>query len=211
MGSANNHGVARINGSLSTEVLPGFVNPILDSQAAFRSIMDAAASPGTLVEVGRSLPSFEGVDPAALCFLMALCDQATPVWLGGDHDQSALLRYLAFHTGAPLAKRPVDAAFALIAEPAQLPPLVTFSAGEQEYPERSTTVLIQLPSLTAGPPVHIEGPGIQGKATVRPAGLDPAFWPAFAANRDLYPCGVDVILTSGSELLALPRSVIVEI
>ena len=211
MGSVNDHSAAPTNGSLSAEVLPGFANPILDSQAAFRSIMDAMASPGTLVEVGRSLPSVEGVDPAALCFLMALCDQSTSVWLGGDRDQSALVRYLAFHTGAPLAKRPDDAAFALIAEPARLPPLVAFSTGDQEYPERSTTVLIQVASLTAGPPVRLEGPGIRDQATIRPAGLDPAFWSAFAANRDLYPCGVDVILTSGSELLALPRSVIVEI
>ena len=211
MSGTNETTVGKANGSAWNAMLPGFANPTLDSQAAFRDIMNAMARPGTIVDAGHNLPAFEDIDPAALCFLMALLDHETSIWLGSDRDHAEVLRYLKFHTGAARATRPVDAQFALVTAPAHLPPLVTFSAGDPEFPDRSATVLIQVPDLTSGAPVRIEGPGIRGKTTVNVAGLDLRFWSAFAANRGLYPCGVDVVLTSGAGLLALPRSVIVEL
>ncbi|QQS13816.1 MAG: phosphonate C-P lyase system protein PhnH [Rhodospirillales bacterium] len=202
---------ALVNGHAANLVPPGFADPVLDSQAAFRSIMDASARPGTIVDAGSNLPAFDGIDPAALCFLMALCDHETSLWLGSDRDHAAVFRYLKFHTGAGAARRPADAHFALITEPGHLPPLVTFATGDPEFPERSATILIQVPDLTSGLPLRIAAPGIRDKITINVAGLDLRFWSAFAANRGLYPCGVDVILTARERLMALPRSVIVEL
>ncbi|TIV42480.1 MAG: carbon-phosphorus lyase subunit PhnH, partial [Mesorhizobium sp.] len=78
---------------------------------------------------------------------------------------AAVKSWLGFHTGAPLANTPADAHFALIATPAEMMALDGFSQGTQDYPDRSTTLILQVSDLVSGAPLLLEGPGIEKTAT----------------------------------------------
>ncbi len=88
----------------------------------------------------------------------------------------------------------------------EMPPLTAFNPGDDCYPDRSATVIVQCASLDGGDAVDLEGPGILGVRRVAPSGVGPSFWNELAANAVRYPLGVDVILASNREILCLPRS-----
>ena len=85
-----------------------------------------------------------------------------------------------------------------------------FAVGTDAYPDRSATLLIEVPVLGAGTPRTWRGPGIDGQAIVAVGGLGADFWRAWAENHALFPCGVDIVFAAGPQLLALPRSIAVE-
>ena len=120
------------------------------------------------------------------------------------------MAHLRFHCGCPLAGGPGDARFAVIAAPGSMPPLSAFHAGSDQYPDRSATVLIQVPSFDDGPRVRLSGPGIKDQAALTVTGLPQDFWQQWAANGQLFPTGVDVILSCGAELVGLPRTITAE-
>ena len=71
-------------------------------------------------------------------------------------------KWLKFHTSAPVVADSSIASFALIGDPENLPALDRFAFGSNEYPDRSTTLILQVESLTDGPAVELQGPGIDG-------------------------------------------------
>ena len=87
---------------------------------------------------------------------------------------------------------------------------IGFAIGTDPYPDRSATLVIEVPVLGAGAARRWRGPGIDGQAAVAVGGLGADFWQAWADNHALFPCGVDVVFAAGSQLLALPRSIAVE-
>ena len=93
---------------------------------------------------------------------------------------------------------------------AAAPPLHGFAIGDPQYPEQSATLILSLPSLTDGPPLTWQGPGIKGTQMASPEGLPPGFLGQWADNHALYPSGIDTILTAGTAVMALPRGVSVE-
>ncbi|MGY3450944.1 phosphonate C-P lyase system protein PhnH [Bradyrhizobium sp. USDA 4353] len=189
------------------ELQPGFADKVLSAQSTFRLVMEAMARPGQVMvvddEVGRPSSMMAGVAAIALTLL----DQDTPVWLdqafASVPDVSA---WLKFHTGAPIVARPDAASFALVAEPAALPDLASFALGTPEYPDRSTTLIMQVPSLSVGETFHLRGPGIDGTtaltATIEPTDL----FARLSINEALFPRGVDVILVDDRALVAIPRT-----
>jgi alpha-D-ribose 1-methylphosphonate 5-triphosphate synthase subunit PhnH len=191
--------------ALST-LTPGFADPVHDTQAVFRTLLDTLSRPGTVGVVENVLPEVRATraDLAAFAALLALCDYATPVWLA--QPDTALGSALRFHTGAPLVDEPGQAAFAYIHDAGALPPLESFALGAAESPEQSVTLLIRVEALTGGAPVVLSGPGIQHTATIAPVGLPEHFWRERAALAPLFPCGVDCYLVCGARLIGLPRT-----
>ena len=106
--------------------------------------------------------------------------------------------FLRFHTGASLARSPSDAAFAAIADAAAMPPLSFFAQGTPDYPDRSTTLIVQVETL-ANDGWRLEGPGIRGSARLSAAPLPADFVDRLRANRAAFPCGVDIFLASDSD------------
>ena len=80
--------------------------------------------------------------------------------------------------------------------------------GTDAYPDRSTTLVIEVETLSAGPAAgwRLEGPGIDGAAHLAVTGLPAGFVEARAALAPLYPRGLDIVLTAGDRLAALPRT-----
>jgi alpha-D-ribose 1-methylphosphonate 5-triphosphate synthase subunit PhnH len=68
----------------------------------------------------------------------------------------------------------------------------------------------QVTDLQAGSGWRLTGPGIETAARLAVDGLPPAFLDAWAGNRALFPRGVDLFLTAGDRVAALPRTVRVE-
>ena len=188
--------------------LPGFKNPVFDTQRIFRRLMRTMSLPGTVVTIaGIDLPAFEGVMPASAATLMALADRETAVWIDGDLCPSGISDYLRFHTGAPAAKQRQEAVFALIDGRSGASAFDGFNPGTDEYPDRSATVIVQVEGFGTGQAKIIDGPGIKEPREISVQGLVAGFWSRWTANQGKYPRGVDLFLVSGEDVLGLPRSV----
>ena len=182
-----------------------FADPTFESQAAFRRIMRALSAPGTILSCGDALAPPAPLARAAAATLLTLADFETPLWIAPSFP-AAIGDYLAFHTGAPRAAAPDRAAFALLDLSADGLALSLFAQGTAEYPDRSTTIVVQAASLDAGPRLRLAGPGIKAKRrspfrlcrpTSSPNG--PRIAPAFRLASIL-------IVVAGARLAALPRS-----
>ncbi|SLN76109.1 phosphonate C-P lyase system protein PhnH [Oceanibacterium hippocampi] len=183
----------------------GFTDPVRDAQEVFRAVLQAQSHPGRRVRVpsGPAAPAPLGRAMAGV--LLALADLDTPLWL--QRGEEAALAYLRFHTGAPVAADPAAAAFAIVTEASTMPPLDSFRAGDADYPEVAATVLIAVAGFGQGQQVSLAGPGIERRQGFAADGLGAEFWAAWRANRGRFPLGVDALLFTDDEVVALPRSV----
>lgn len=185
----------------------GFDNQVFGAQSAFRALMDAFANPG-LVQVLPLTDAPAGISPGLAAVALTLLDHDTSLWLDPAlATDEALVAWLRFQTGAPMTTEPAASQFALIGASEALPPLQDFALGSQEYPDRSTTIVLSVPSFTNGTSLELRGPGIKDQGRITPGGLPRDFIAQWQANRDLFPCGVDLLLVAGTEVVGLPRTV----
>src|SRR5262249_39500760 len=150
-----------------------------------------------------------GIAPAPLCqgsaaIALTLCDNETSIWL--DAVSPDAVNYLAFHCGTLISAAPTDARFAFVSEADALPPLHTFALGSDEYPERSTTLVIRVSGLGNCDGVRLSGPGIPDEIRLDVTGLTRRFWTERAALNELFPRGLDILFVSQHSLSALPRT-----
>lgn len=191
----------------NTEVFSGgFSDPVFESQSIFRMLMDGMARPGTVREVAHDAGQPEPLGQAAGAIALTLCDHDTTVWLSAGFSKSPVGEWIGFHSGATMTREKAEARFAFIEAGATLSSFGLFSAGTQEYPDRSTTLVIEISGLGEGHAYTLSGPGILQSRSVEIAGLPEAFLRLWADNRPLFPRGVDVILTAGRHFLCLPRT-----
>ena len=189
------------------ELPAGFADKVLSAQSTFRSVMDAMARPGSVQRItaaaGAPAPMMRGTAAIAL----TLFDHDTPLWLdprmsGTPH----VTKWLKFHTGAPVIADSSICSFALIGDACALPGFDRFAFGSNEYPDRSTTLILQVESLTQGPTLELQGPGIDGsgvlQATIQPTDL----FERLAINQALFPRGIDVVLVHDDTVVAIPRT-----
>ncbi|MDA9466898.1 phosphonate C-P lyase system protein PhnH [Bradyrhizobium sp. CCBAU 53415] len=190
-----------------SELPPGFADKVLSAQSTFRSVMDAMARPGSVRRIvpmaGAPGPMMRGTAAIAL----TLFDHDTPLWLDAWMAESPdVVKWLKFHTGAPVVQDCSIASFALVSSGAALPPLDRFALGTSEYPDRSTTVIIQLESLVSGRSFELRGPGIDGVATLQ-ASIEPFdLLERLRLNEVLFPRGIDVVLVADDAVVAIPRT-----
>jgi len=183
---------------MQTEALEGgFPDAPVDAARAFRAAMNAMARPGRIETLAGALPPAP-LSPAAGALILTLCDPETPVHLAGALDVAGLRDWITFYTGAPLVG-PAQAVFA-VGEWADLQPLDIYRIGTSEYPDRSATLIVEMPELTPQGAV-LTGPGI--KESARLSLPDVA---AMRRNAALFPLGLDFFLTSANRVAALPRS-----
>jgi len=195
-------------------VLAGLRDPVLDSQRIFRAVLEATAHPGRILAVDGPAPDPElaprwPLYPATTAVCLTLLDFETPLWLDPAARTPEVTDYLRFHCGCPIVDDPVAARFAVVAHASSMPALATFDPGTEEYPDRSATVIVQARTLsTAGR--RITGPGIESEAQIEAEGVPARFWEDLRVNHARFPRGIDVLLTAGRSLAALPRTTRVE-
>ncbi len=185
----------------------GFAEPVADAQAAFRAVLDAMARPGRLAQFAAPAELPPGLGRAAAALALTLVDMDTPVWLSPACAPSA--DWLRFHCSARVATSPAGARFAF-ATAAECPPLAVFDLGTNEYPDQSTTLVLDVPSLSVGGTLALRGPGIETLEHVGIAGLPSGFWGQRDMLHELFPRGLDIVFVAGDSALALPRTTRVE-
>ena len=188
------------------DITAGFAEPVLDAQSVFRRMMDAFARPGSPATLGGCVAPPPMIGQAAAALLLALADHETPVWFEDAAVAGASAGWLTFQTGAPVADRPGEASFALLAEPTDIAAWSAFALGESAYPDRSATLILPVAALSGGASLRLSGPGIETETLIAPRGLPSGFVAARAANHALFPLGLDLVLTAGAEAVALPRT-----
>ena len=150
------------------ELPAGFADKVLSAQSVFRSVMDAMARPGSIQRVASAAGTPAAMMRGTAAIALTLFDHDTPVWLDGRMSATPdAAKWLKFHTSAPVVTDSSTASFALVGDPENLPALDRFAFGSNEYPDRSTTLILQMESLTDGPVRELQGPGIDGTAALR--------------------------------------------
>jgi alpha-D-ribose 1-methylphosphonate 5-triphosphate synthase subunit PhnH len=193
---------------LNDVLAPAFPESVLASQSVFRAVMDAFARPGEIKPLPPAPNPPAPLSATAAAVAATLLDYETPVWL--DHHLSRapdVAEWLRFHTGVRVTGDPGLAAFALIADVTRAPPFDAFCLGTAEYPDRSTTLVLEVQAFGQGRRLSLSGPGIADVVSFAAAPLPLDLGERLLANRALFPRGVDLILVAPDAVVALPRSV----
>ncbi len=183
----------------------GFDNPVHQSQQVFRHVLQAMSRPGLVVTLpdSRIAPN-NGLSAAATQIALALLDFETPVWL--DSAASESREFLAFHCGCPITDAAERAQYLLFGKAQAFDRTTQIHIGTDEHPEQAATVIIDVAGILNDGGQRLIGPGIDGVIELEVAGAPASLWQRVADNATLFPRGVDLILTSGNRLAALPRS-----
>jgi alpha-D-ribose 1-methylphosphonate 5-triphosphate synthase subunit PhnH len=189
------------------ELPAGFTDKVLSAQTTFRSVMDTLARPGSVQRIAATSGAPAAMMRGTAAIALTLFDHDTPIWLDPlMSETSEVTRWLKFHTSAPVIADPSISSFALIADAAALPTLDRFAFGSNEYPDRSTTLILQVESLTQGSAIELRGPGIDGTAVVRARVQPTDLIERLAINTALFPRGIDVVLVADDAIVAIPRT-----
>jgi alpha-D-ribose 1-methylphosphonate 5-triphosphate synthase subunit PhnH len=85
--------------------------------------------------------------------------------------------------------------------------LAQLRQGSDAYPDQSATCVIEVQSLQAGASGWVlQGPGIATQQTLQVQGLAADFQAQWADNHGRFPQGVDVFLTTPTQVVGLPRT-----
>jgi alpha-D-ribose 1-methylphosphonate 5-triphosphate synthase subunit PhnH len=190
-----------------TELPAGFADKVLSAQSTFRSVMEAMAHPGSVRHVVATVGTPSQLMPGTAAIALTLFDHDTPIFLDAGMSQTSdVARWVKFHSGAPVVADASICHFALIADASELADLEGFALGSNEYPDRSTTLILQVESLSEGLRYELRGPGIDGIATLRATIAPEDLFNRLSINERLFPRGIDVVLVSGDEIVAIPRT-----
>jgi alpha-D-ribose 1-methylphosphonate 5-triphosphate synthase subunit PhnH len=195
-------GAESMLGKSNTLLEAGFGDPVMDAARVFRAALRAMGEPGLVHELAAP-PRFATLSGATSALLLCLVDANTPVWISPRLDQPALRINLAFHCNCPLAAARHEAAIAVL-DGEEAGDLQGFNTGEARRPDLSCTLIIQLPELAGGAPMHWRGAGILRERQVA-LPLSAAFWAA-RARRNVFPLGLDIFFTAQARLMGLPRT-----
>lgn len=186
----------------------GFDDAPVQSARAFRLLLEVMARPGLIQEMDHHACPPAPLSAAAGIALLTLADGDTPILLAGDVDCPEVRDWITFHIGAPI-RRAGEAAdmppvFACGTLAAIRPCMDGLYRGAPDYPDRSTTILLEVERLT-NDGARLTGPGIASAAR-----LSLPETALFMENHREFPLGHDFFLTCGNRIAGLPRSTKVE-
>jgi alpha-D-ribose 1-methylphosphonate 5-triphosphate synthase subunit PhnH len=177
----------------------------LRSSRNFRVLLDAMAKPGHVFDFAPKNLDVAPLYATTIAIAHTLFDFQSPIWLSPAFAQDGVIRHLKFHTGAPRVEKGRDAAFAVLSARDGIPALHTFAQGTHEYPDRSTTLIIQVDGFS-GDMVRLSGPGLKQPGNFGADHLTRAFWDEMIENNRSFPLGIDVIFSSPNSIACCPRS-----
>lgn len=183
----------------------GFSNASVDAAKAFRAVLKAMSRPGLLVPLRSNLSPPPPLSAEVAALLLTLADADTTIWLAPGLVSEGVRRWIAFHTGSSVVADPARAMFAFARRDDDPGYIHALHLGSAEYPDRAATLVLELPDLDRGRSHTLTGPGVENKITLA-ATLPGEVLVLLGRNAELYPLGVDVVLTAPGAIVGLPRS-----
>ncbi|CAH0530297.1 phosphonate C-P lyase system protein PhnH [Vibrio hippocampi] len=199
-----------------TTITTAFSDAVHDSQHCFRQLLKAMSEPGQKVSLDRC-EGFGTMHSATSQLLLTMADNATPIWLSPSLlTQDAVVDNLRFYCGSPLTTSCEQSAFAVISA-VDIATFdwqsAVFNLGTEEYPDQSTTVVVEIEDQMMGQTVSLSGPGIERSHSLELGGA-PAEFIQFLQQRQErfpFPLGIDLILVSQRQVVAIPRTTKVKV
>ncbi|HDG1709401.1 TPA: phosphonate C-P lyase system protein PhnH [Kluyvera ascorbata] len=187
-----------------------FTLPVQDAQHSFRRLLKAMSEPGVIVALHQLKHGWQPLNVATTSVLLTLADNDTPVWLSNALYNDIVSQSLRFHTNAPLVEQPQQATFAVSSDTISSEQLNALCEGSAVAPETSATLIVQVSSLSGGRMLRLTGAGIAEERMIAPQ-LPSCILHELTERPHPFPLGVDLILTCGERLLAIPRTTHVEV
>jgi alpha-D-ribose 1-methylphosphonate 5-triphosphate synthase subunit PhnH len=201
-----------------SEVGAGFQDIALGSQSIFRAALEALSYPGRQVAVNASFDTPTAANRSSSGLLLALLEPGSRLWLSPSLIGTDAAAWIVFHTNCEITQRSSDAEFAWIKHWQELPKFSSLCLGTDEYPDHSTTCVIDvMPSHDNVPPslFTLTGPGIKTATTIElqftTLNERNAFIQERTLNHSLFPRGVDLFLATTHGLIGLPRTTSIEL
>lgn len=180
-----------------------FNNYVFDAQQVFRQLMHAMSFPGRIHALEDNLMIKTGVlPPAAAAIALTIFDNDSSVWLAPEYDECR--DWLVSQTGCHLAVS--RKAHFVMLKARNFGVLDDYCQGQPNYPDLSTTVIMNDVRLGQGVRYSASGPGIDSQIEIAMAGLPSDFMELWTDNHARYPLGIDLILTDKAKIVALPRT-----
>ena len=164
-------------------------------QALFRRILDVAARPGQIADLGDLLDG----RPAALAALATFCDNTQTL---SDLTGTLSATDLAF---LDVGKATVEKAGFILSASTTAPDFPP-RLGTLDTPEDGATIIVMVESLTDGAALTLTGPGIATQTRLAPKGLADGWLTARARWCADFPMGVDLVLADATCLTVIPRT-----
>lgn len=218
-------------------IIAGFDNPVHDSQHCFKQLMSAMAEPGTIQTLAiKNTP--DGLHRSSYQLALTLFDTHTRIAVSASLQSATIIDPLVFHCGCSFVDlQPVNAAgenalnenalnesvlnkadfiLADISEWSEVLSSSALSYGDPEYPDRSTTLILQVPEIADKPiagalELVLAGPGIESTRSVSISGLQANIVEQWRQNQQRFPLGIDLLVCAPDALLALPRTCRLEV
>lgn len=195
----------------TSELLPGFDHAAFDSNAVFRVLLDAMSRPGRIYDLPLSIASPDGLNATTTATLLAMADMDTTIWMSPSCATKAATDHLKFHCGCPITDDVKQADFAVAPGNDDLSFITDLPVGNAEYPDQSATLILMVDEISDAPSLTLKGPGIKDTHSLSISGLPASFHAWRAENHHLFPCGVDVIFASPTQIAALSRTTRIEV
>lgn len=177
------------------------IEPVHDTRATFRALCDAMSRPGTVQQVPTT--------PADHAVVATLVDHEVTTHTDDDELLAALSARGRLETAPPQEAQIVHV------DGVPSWDIRNLDRGSLLEPSRGATVIYHVEALDTKPSsgktsIQLSGPGIPDSRTVS-IGLPGDELTAIADAQSTYPRGVDAVFTTEDEIMALPRSVSMEV
>ncbi|RQS71138.1 phosphonate C-P lyase system protein PhnH [Burkholderia sp. Bp8963] len=170
----------------------------LAQQRAFRRILDAFSYPGRIAELETQATH---VLPLVLATLV---DPATTLADPCELIDAADRQRLGAKTASATAAR-------FVVMPGSQVPDFEPALGTLDSPENGATVVLVVDEIKHGSGLLLGGPGIQGSNPLQVTGVDSQWWELRKQWNSAFPLGVDVVLLGDCSLVALPRTIRIDV
>lgn len=202
-----------------SDIGTGFSDIALGSQSVFRSALEALSYPGRPVTLDVTFEAPKAAQASASGLLLALLEPGAQLWLSPSLVNTDAATWITFHTDCKITPHQHEADFAWIKHWDELPALKSFALGTDEYPDHSTTCVIDIATPTTkianSPALTLMGPGIAHTSSIEQLAATPAQLEGFAQqwvnNHASFPRGVDIFFATSTGLIGLPRTTRIQI
>jgi alpha-D-ribose 1-methylphosphonate 5-triphosphate synthase subunit PhnH len=182
----------------------GYDDPALGSHQTFRALFAAMERPGQIVTIHENPDAPDVFNSASAATCLTLLDYETPVWTDVDWMSPAIY-WLQFDCESSVVTEPCMANFAIVTKPASMPDLDYFRVGRYGYPEKATTMIVQVDDIVPGAYNTYSNIFFDRTAQLELRGVPDKFWNQWQYISGLYPLGIDIFFTCDDVLISLPK------